>query len=71
MIRLRLNKLLTRRGWTAYQLSQASGLHPAVLSKYIHNEVRAISIDTLNAMCKALRCRAGDLIEYVPDRKRK
>lgn len=71
MIRIRLNKLLKQRGWTAYRLTQESGIHPSVLSKYKHNEVREISLDTLNAMCKALRCEAGDLIEYVPDRKKK
>ena len=71
MIRIRLEKLLKQRGWTAYRLGQESGIHPSVLSKYRHNEVREISVDTLNALCKALRCRAGELIEYVPDRKKK
>jgi putative transcriptional regulator len=71
MIIFRLDKLLEKRGWTAYRLAQKSGIHPSVLSKYVNNQVREISLDTLNALCEALTCRAGDLIEYVPDRKGK
>lgn len=71
MIRFRLDKLLKQRGWTAYRLTKESGIHPSVLSKYKHNEVREASLDTLNALCEALGCRAADLIEYVPDKKRK
>jgi putative transcriptional regulator len=69
MIRFRLNKLLTDRGWTAYRLAKESGLHPNVLSKYVNNQVREISLDTLNVMCATLRCQPGELIEYVRDRK--
>lgn len=71
MIRFRLDKLLEKRGWTAYRLAKESGIHPSVLSKYVNNEVRQISLDTLNALCEALTCRAGDLIEYMPDSRQK
>jgi putative transcriptional regulator len=71
MIRFRLAKLLKDRELTAYRLSMESGIHQRVLGKYVNNQVREISLDTLNTMCKALRCRVGELIEYVPDKKGK
>jgi putative transcriptional regulator len=71
MIRIGLDKLLKDRDWSAYRLAKESGIHPSVLSKYRHNEVREVSLETLSAMCKALRCGAGDLIQYVPDKKGK
>lgn len=71
MIQFRLDRLLEKRGWTAYRLAKSSGIHPSVLSKYVNNQVREISLDTLNALCEALNCRAGDLIEYVPDGQHK
>ena len=71
MIIFRLDKVLEKRGCTAYKLAKESGIHPSVLSKYVNNQVREISLDTLNALCEALKCRAGDLIEYVPDSKQK
>jgi hypothetical protein len=43
--------------------------HKAHPSKYVNNQVREISLDTLNSLCKALSCRAGDLIEYVAENK--
>jgi putative transcriptional regulator len=67
MIVCRLDKLLKKRGWTAYRLAQESGIHPSVLSKYVNNQVREISLETLDALCKTLACRAGDLIEYVAE----
>ena len=67
MIIFRLHKLLEKRGWTAYRLAQESGIHPSVLSKYVNNQVREISLETLDALCRTLGCRAGDLIEYVAE----
>jgi putative transcriptional regulator len=69
MIQLRLDKLLEKRKWTAYRLAKESGIHPSVLSKYVNNQVREISLDTLDALCKTLDCRAGDLIEYVAEKR--
>lgn len=69
MIQFRLDKLLEKRGWTAYRLAKESGIHPSVISKYVNNQVREISLDTLDALCRTLACRAGDLIEYVTDSK--
>ena len=69
MIVFRLDKLLEKRGWTAYRLAQESGIHPSVLSKYVNNQVREISLDTLDALCRSLACRVGELIEYVADSK--
>jgi len=67
MIIFRLDRLLEKRGWSAYRLAQESGIHPSVLSKYVNNQVREISLETLDAMCRTLGCRTGDLIEYVAE----
>jgi DNA-binding Xre family transcriptional regulator len=67
MIVFRLDKLLEKRGWTAYRLAKESGIHPSVLGKYVNNQVREISLDTLDALCRTLACRTGDLIEYVAE----
>ena len=69
MIRFRLDRLLKDRDWSAYRLAKESGLHPNVLSKYVNNQVREISLQTLNAMCGALKCQPGELMEYARDRK--
>jgi putative transcriptional regulator len=69
MIRFKLDRLLKDRDWSAYRLAKESGIHPNVLSKYINNQVREISLETLNVMCAALKCQPGELIQYVRDKK--
>ncbi len=71
VIKFRLDKLLKARGLSAYRLALESGIHASVLLKYRHNEVREISVETLDTLCKALHCQPGDLIGYVRDVKAK
>lgn len=39
----------------------------ANLSILKNNKARAIRLSTLNAICKALNCQPGDILEYVDD----
>ena len=67
MIRLRLDYLLLDRRMTLTQLAERTGLALNNLSILKTNKARAIRFTTLNAICKALDCAPGDLIEVVPD----
>lgn len=75
MIKFKLEDLLNKRGMTMYQLSKRTGIRPNTISQWVHNEelreegkeVRSISIDVLNSVCRVLECEIGDIIEYVPD----
>ena len=39
------------------------------LSILKNNKAKAVRLSTLNAICKALHCQPGDLMEYVEDEK--
>lgn len=39
----------------------------ANLSILKNNKAKAIRLNTLNAICKALKCQPGDILEYVED----
>lgn len=41
----------------------------ANLSILKNNKARAVRLSTLNAICKALNCQPGDILEYVDDPK--
>ena len=41
----------------------------ANLSILKNNKAKAVRLSTLNAICKALHCQPGDLMEYVEDEK--
>jgi putative transcriptional regulator len=67
MIRLRLGYLLLDRQMKLVELAQKTGISLNNLSILKTNNARAIRFSTLNAICKALDCTPGELIEYVPD----
>lgn len=72
MIRFKLKKLLEENNISMYKLSKDSGVRPNTISDWVNddaNTVKTINRETLNAICKALNCSVGDLIEYVPDKK--
>lgn len=39
----------------------------ANLSILKNNKAKAVRLSTLNAICKALHCQPGDILEYVED----
>ena len=40
----------------------------ANLSILKNNKAKAVRLSTLNAICKALQCQPGDILEYVEDK---
>ena len=68
MIRVRLDYLLLDNRMKLKELAEATGLAVNNLSILKTNKARAIRFSTLNALCKALNCNPGDLLEYVGDR---
>jgi putative transcriptional regulator len=71
MIRLRLDYLLLDHQMKLKQLAEATGIAMNNLSVLKTNKARAIRFSTLEAICRALKCQPGDLMEYVDDNPRK
>ena len=69
MINIRLDYVLLDRRMKLKELAEATGLAVNNLSILKTNKARAIRFSTLTALCKALNCTPGDLIEYVADTK--
>ena len=67
MIRIRLDYLLLDKGMTLTELAEKTGIALNNLSILKTNKARAVRFSTLNALCVALGCTPGDLIEYVPE----
>ena len=67
MINIRLDYVLLDRRMKLKDLAEATGLAVNNLSILKTNKARAIRFSTLEALCKALNCTPGDLIEFVPD----
>ena len=66
-IRINLDVMMAKRRIGAGELAEAIGITPANLSIPKNNNARAVRFSTLEALCKALDCQPGDLLEYAPD----
>ena len=67
-IRINLDLMLVQRKKTLTELSQEVGITLANLSILKNGRARAIRLSTLEAICRALQCQPGQLLEYVgPD----
>ncbi len=62
-----LDVMMARRKISAGELAQKVDLTPANLSILKNNHAKAVRFSTLEALCKALDCQPGDLLEYVPE----
>ena len=49
------------------ELAKEVDITMANLSILKNNRAKAVRFTTLDALCKALNCQPGDILEYVPD----
>ena len=64
---LRLDRVMADRKMSLNELSEKVGVANVNLSKLKNGHISAIRFSTLIAICEALRCQPGDLLEYAPD----
>ena len=57
---------LARRKMSVTELSARVDLSMANISILKNGRARAIRFSTLNAICEALGCQPGDILQYVP-----
>lgn len=58
-----LDDLLEARGMTVAALAAATGVTVANLSVLKNNRAKAVRFSTLTAICDALQCEPGDLLQ--------
>jgi putative transcriptional regulator len=61
---VRLDRLLEERGMTLTELAEDVDVTVVNLSVLKNGRARAIRFSTLAALCEALDCQPGDLLEY-------
>jgi len=59
-----LDVMLARRKMSVTELSDRVGITMANLSILKNGKARAVRFSTLEAICKALDCQPGDILEY-------
>lgn len=68
-IRINLDVMLAKRKMSVTELSEKVGITMANISILKNGKAKAIRFPTLDAICKALDCQPGDILEYTPGKK--
>lgn len=64
MIVVNLDVMMAKRKMSSTELSDRLGITMANLSILKNNKAKAIRFTTLEAICEALECQPGDILEY-------
>ncbi len=64
---INLDVMMAKRKMRSSELAEKIGITNANLSILKNNKAKAIRFSTLEAICEALNCQPGDLLEYVKD----
>ena len=64
---INLDVMMAKRKIGLTELSKEVDITMANLSTLKNNKAKAVRFSTLNAICKALNCQPGDILEYVED----
>lgn len=63
---INLDKILEERGMKSNELAEIIGITTANLSILKTGKAKAVRFSTLEAICEALDCQPGDILEYKP-----
>ncbi len=64
---INIDVMIAKRKMSVTELSDKLGITMANLSILKNGKVKAIRFSTLEALCKALKCQPGDILEYRSD----
>lgn len=72
MITVAIREQAEKRGiTTAYQLQKLAEVSPSVAQKWYTNAIERIEIDSLNKLCRVLKCKPNDLFRYEAEEEGK
>lgn len=66
-IRMNLDVMMAKRKMGLTELAGKVDITLANLSILKNGKAKAVRLSTLNAICKALECQPGDILEYVDE----
>jgi putative transcriptional regulator len=64
---INIDVMLAKRKMSVTELTEKVGITMANLSILKNGKARAIRFSTLEAICKALDCQPGDILEFKDD----
>lgn len=66
-IQINLDVMMAKRKKGLTELAKEVDITLANLSILKNGKAKAVRLETLNAICRALQCQPGDILEYVEE----
>lgn len=66
---INIDVMLAKRKMSVTELTEKVGITMANLSILKNGKAKAVRLSTLEAICRALDCQPGDILEYRPDKQ--
>lgn len=64
---MRLDRVMADRKMSSLELAERVGISPVNISRIKTGRLKGIRFSTLTAMCEALHCKPGDIIDWMDD----
>jgi putative transcriptional regulator len=71
MIRVQIDQLLKARGRSFYWLAKETGVSHTTLWRLKKDKAQGITFNTLEAICRTLKCQPGDVLRVARNRAAK
>lgn len=69
IIEIRLDEMLAAQGRTFYWLAKQTGISHTTLWRLKKAKAFGMNLDTLEKMCRVLKCQPGDILTLTTDKK--
>jgi DNA-binding Xre family transcriptional regulator len=70
MIKVQIAEVAQRRGiTTAYQLQKALNIPPAMAAKLWKGDFKMIGLETIDRLCKALKCKPHQFLVFESEQE--
>lgn len=71
MIKIHLSRILGEKRMTQAELARRTGIRPSTVND-IYNELsERLKLEHINRICECLNCPVYELLEYVPNKKKR
>lgn len=64
---MRLDSIMAERKITSVELAPLVGMSTVNLSNIKNGKIKGLRFSTLESLCQVLRCKPGDLIDFVTE----
>jgi putative transcriptional regulator len=71
MIKIHLSRILGEKRMTQADLARLTNIRPSTIGDYYHELSERINLEYLDRICEALNCDVSDLIEHIPNKRKK